>query len=162
MKKAFWIIGIVGILGVGSIAIMYRPVPKQQAQVFVEVTPTPIQRINDSVLAEETNMTSPTAGVSPTNSPVTKPKSYSAAPAMTVDANKSYSATMVTSKGTMTINLFAKDAPKTVNNFVFLAREGFYADTIFHRIIKGFMIQGGDPTGTGRGGPGYTFNDEPF
>jgi peptidyl-prolyl cis-trans isomerase B (cyclophilin B) len=87
-------------------------------------------------------------------------KEYSKAPEMNLDANKSYSAIFDTSKGEIVCDLFAKDAPKTVNNFVFLAREGFYDGTVFHRVIKDFMIQGGDPTGTGRGGPGYRFEDE--
>ena len=74
------------------------------------------------------------------------------------DAN--YSADLETSHGTISVELYPEDAPKAVNNFVSLAREGFYDDTIFHRIVKGFVIQGGDPTGTGTGGPGYTFPDE--
>jgi cyclophilin family peptidyl-prolyl cis-trans isomerase len=80
---------------------------------------------------------------------------------MSIDPARKYSATIETSAGQMTAELFAAEAPKTVNNFVFLARDGFYDGVIFHRVIKGFMIQGGDPTGTGRGGPGYKFNDEP-
>jgi cyclophilin family peptidyl-prolyl cis-trans isomerase len=80
---------------------------------------------------------------------------------MTIDSQKSYNATIDTSAGQMTAELFASEAPATVNNFVFLARDGFYDGVIFHRVISGFMIQGGDPTGTGRGGPGYRFNDEP-
>jgi peptidyl-prolyl cis-trans isomerase B (cyclophilin B) len=79
---------------------------------------------------------------------------------MTIDTNKNYTATLDTSKGRIVCDLFAKDAPKTVNNFVFLAREGFYNGTKFHRVISDFMIQGGDPEGTGRGGPGYKFEDE--
>ena len=79
---------------------------------------------------------------------------------MTIDPNKTYTATIVTDKGTMVVPLFAKDTPVTVNNFVFLARAGFYNNTIFHRVIKGFMIQGGDPRGDGTGGPGYKFDDE--
>lgn len=79
---------------------------------------------------------------------------------MTIDANKKYTATLNTSRGEIVCELFAKDAPKTVNNFVFLAREKFYDGTLFHRVIGDFMIQGGDPTGTGRGGPGYKFEDE--
>jgi peptidyl-prolyl cis-trans isomerase B (cyclophilin B) len=79
---------------------------------------------------------------------------------MSIDANKHYTATFETNKGTIVCELFAKDAPKTVNNFVFLAREGFYDGTKFHRVIPNFMVQGGDPTGTGRGGPGYKFEDE--
>jgi len=79
---------------------------------------------------------------------------------VTIDASKKYSATLETSSGTIVVDLFAKDAPKTVNNFVFLARDGFYDGTVFHRVIADFMIQGGDPTGSGRGGPGYRFEDE--
>ncbi|HEY6987019.1 MAG TPA: peptidylprolyl isomerase [Bryobacteraceae bacterium] len=87
-------------------------------------------------------------------------KQYSAPPSMTIDPSKKYSATLDTSSGTIVVDLFAKDAPKTVNNFVFLARDGFYDGTVFHRVISDFMIQGGDPTGSGRGGPGYRFEDE--
>jgi peptidyl-prolyl cis-trans isomerase B (cyclophilin B) len=87
-------------------------------------------------------------------------KQYSAPPPMAIDPNKNYTATLVTSRGEIVCDLFAKDAPNTVNNFVFLAREGFYDGTSFHRVINDFMIQGGDPTGTGRGGPGYQFQDE--
>ncbi|MDP2919338.1 MAG: peptidylprolyl isomerase [Dehalococcoidia bacterium] len=87
-------------------------------------------------------------------------KTYSAPPATVIDKNKKYTATMETGKGTLVLDLFAKDAPVTVNNFVFLARDGFYDNTAFHRVIPGFMVQGGDPTGSGRGGPGYRFNDE--
>lgn len=79
---------------------------------------------------------------------------------MAVDSSKKYVATIETSRGTIVIDLFAKDAPKTVNNFVFLARDGFYEGTVFHRVIPDFMIQGGDPTGTGRGDAGYKFEDE--
>jgi len=71
-----------------------------------------------------------------------------------------YTADLETNHGTVTIELYPEDAPKTVNNFVSLAREGFYDDTAFHRVVKGFVIQGGDPTGTGMGGPGYKFEDE--
>jgi peptidyl-prolyl cis-trans isomerase B (cyclophilin B) len=87
-------------------------------------------------------------------------KQYSGPPAHGIDATKKYSATLETSRGNIVVDLFAKDAPKTVNNFVFLAREGFYDGTVFHRVIDNFMIQGGDPTGSGRGGPGYRFEDE--
>jgi cyclophilin family peptidyl-prolyl cis-trans isomerase len=80
---------------------------------------------------------------------------------MVLEPGKSYTATIETTAGTMTAELFAAEAPRTVNNFVFLSREGFYEGVIFHRVISGFMIQGGDPTGTGSGGPGYRFADEP-
>jgi peptidyl-prolyl cis-trans isomerase B (cyclophilin B) len=88
------------------------------------------------------------------------PKQYSNPPAMAIDAGKKYTATLNTSKGDIVCELFAKDAPKTVNNFVFLARDKFYDGTVFHRVIADFMIQGGDPTASGRGGPGYRFEDE--
>lgn len=88
------------------------------------------------------------------------PKSYSAPPDMIIDPEKTYTATFQVAKGQIVCQLFAKEAPRTVNNFVFLAREGFYDGTTFHRVIADFMIQGGDPTGTGRGGPGYRFDDE--
>ncbi len=86
---------------------------------------------------------------------------YANPPEMVIDPAKTYTATIETTAGTMTAQLFAAEAPRTVNNFVFLANEGFYTDVIFHRVISGFMIQGGDPTGTGTGGPGYRFDDEP-
>jgi peptidyl-prolyl cis-trans isomerase B (cyclophilin B) len=91
------------------------------------------------------------------------PKSYANAPEMQIDANKSYTARFETGQGTFDVELFAKDAPVTVNNFVFLAREGFYDGLTFHRVIKSppFMIQGGCPLGTGTGGPGYKWKDEP-
>jgi peptidylprolyl isomerase len=122
-------------------------------------------------------------GASPTQAPTAAPKAESAAkpaaspaanttgasksmkqwpnpPAMAIDPNKAYTATISTSAGEMKAQLFPKEAPNTVNNFVFLAREGFYDGVPFHRIISGFMVQTGDPTGSGRGGPGYRFNDE--
>lgn len=83
-------------------------------------------------------------------------------PAMQIDTKKSYTAVLHTTKGDITLSLFADKTPKTVNNFVALARKKFYDNTIFHRTISGFMIQGGDPEGTGMGGPGYRFDDEPF
>jgi cyclophilin family peptidyl-prolyl cis-trans isomerase len=85
---------------------------------------------------------------------------YPSPPELTIDTSKSYSATIRTNHGDITASLYAGDAPRTVNNFVFLAREGFYDGVIFHRVIRDFMIQGGDPTGTGTGGPGYKFADE--
>ena len=87
-------------------------------------------------------------------------KQWSTPPAMQIDPRKKYKARMETDKGTMVIELFADKTPKTVNNFVFLVREGYYDGVIFHRVIKDFMVQGGDPTGTGMGGPGYKFGDE--
>ncbi|CAI8003293.1 Peptidyl-prolyl cis-trans isomerase-like 3 [Geodia barretti] len=88
-------------------------------------------------------------------------KQWSTAPPVTIDTSASYTAVLHTTAGDITVDLLTSDAPNTVNNFVFLAREGFYDNAIFHRTIPGFMIQGGDPTGTGSGGPGYRFADEP-
>ncbi len=100
--------------------------------------------------------TSPTAQESqPTEDTMKQPK-------MTIDKSKKYSATLKTEKGDIMVELNAAETPITVNNFISLAKKNFYNNTIFHRTIKGFMIQGGDPTGTGTGGPGYRFADEPF
>src|SRR6478672_9073186 len=87
-------------------------------------------------------------------------KQYPNPPALAIDPNKKYTATFTTSRGEIVCELFASEAPKTVNNFVFLARDKFYDGTKFHRVIENFMVQGGDPEGTGRGGPGYRFEDE--
>jgi cyclophilin family peptidyl-prolyl cis-trans isomerase len=88
------------------------------------------------------------------------PKMYSAEPPLTIDQNKQYFATIKTEVGDIKVELYPKDAPHHVNNFVFLAREGFYDGVTFHRVIPGFVAQAGDPTGTGSGGPGYTIQDE--
>ncbi|HLB46339.1 MAG TPA: peptidylprolyl isomerase [Anaerolineales bacterium] len=87
-------------------------------------------------------------------------KQYNSPPAMVIDPKKKYMAIFKTDQGDFEITLFADKAPKTVNNFVFLARDKFYDGVTFHRVIKDFMVQGGDPTGTGTGGPGYKFGDE--
>ncbi|HSV86144.1 MAG TPA: peptidylprolyl isomerase [Levilinea sp.] len=91
---------------------------------------------------------------------MTSNKQWSKAPELQIDLKKSFTATIKTDQGDIVIDLFAAQAPKTVNNFIFLARQGFYDGVIFHRVIANFMIQGGDPTGTGMGGPGYKFKDE--
>ena len=87
-------------------------------------------------------------------------KSYNSAPEMQIDSSKDYTATIATDKGDIKVRLLASDAPQTVNNFVVLARDGFYDGIKFHRVISDFMVQGGDPTGTGTGGPGYKWKDE--
>ncbi|MDW8119449.1 MAG: peptidylprolyl isomerase [Chloroflexota bacterium] len=100
----------------------------------------------------------------PTPAPAVAPapvKRWSAPPPMQIDPSKRYQAVITTTEGDIVVDLFPQEAPKTVNNFVFLARQGFYDGVRFHRIIRGFMIQTGDPTSTGAGGPGYTFEDEP-
>ena len=85
---------------------------------------------------------------------------WTKSPEFQLDLKKKYTATFKTDNGDIVVRLFADRVPQTVNNFVFLARQGFYDNTFFHRVIKDFMVQGGDPTGTGRGGPGYSFRDE--
>lgn len=85
---------------------------------------------------------------------------FAQAPEQALERNQDYYATIYTERGPIKLKLFAEEAPTTVNNFVFLAQQGFYNGTTFHRVIKNFMVQGGDPTGTGTGGPGYTIKDE--
>ena len=87
---------------------------------------------------------------------------YAEPPRMRIDPSKNYTGTLATNKGAVEVELFPEDAPQTVNNFVCLAEDGYFDNTPFHRIVKGFVIQGGDPTGTGSGGPGYQFADEPI
>jgi len=129
-----------------------------QATPAAEPTPTTIgtPRIEGSP--------TPLAGQTPTPNVVVSGgqsmKQYASPPQMDIDPSASYTAVIRTNLGQMTLELFAKDAPKTINNFVFLAEDGFYDGIIFHRVIPGFMIQGGDPTGTGTSGPGYQFEDE--
>ena len=86
---------------------------------------------------------------------------WSSPPGVTIDQNKQYTATIKSNYGDITVKLFPKDAPLAVNNFIFLSQQGFYNGVKYHRVVKGFVIQGGDPTATGRGGPGYRFPDEP-
>lgn len=105
--------------------------------------------------------TPPTSTINP-NPPKPMDLSQQKTPITLIEDNKTYTAVMKTTAGTMEILLNTKATPITANNFVFLAKKHFYDNVIFHRVIKGFMIQGGDPTGTGSGGPGYRFNDEPF
>lgn len=116
---------------------------------------TVLAALGFSVFQRTTNDMTPT-----TPTQTASVKRYTMPPAMSIDVSKSYTAIIQTPKGAMRVNLFASETPVTVNNFIFLAREGFYTGTPFHRIIKGFMIQGGDPTGTGMGSPGYRFDDE--
>lgn len=123
-----------------------------------EPTAEPVSKPSPTVKAEPTP--------EPTANPVPEPeepavKQYSSPPAMTIDPNESYTATLELEKGgEIVLELFAKEAPVTVNNFIFLARDGYYDNVTFHRVIEGFMAQSGDPTGTGSGGPGYTIPDE--
>lgn len=130
---------------------------------------TPTDNTTAGRPSEATQANPPATSVAPTSSfsEVTAApasgagsKQYSAPPAMQIDPNKTYTAVIQTTKGDMTAELYAKQAPTTVNNFVFLAREGFYRNVVFHRVIKDFMAQTGDPMGTGMGGPGYEIQDE--
>ncbi len=106
-------------------------------------------------------LTLPKKSSTAAESPQSANDRYSAYPAMTIDVNKKYFATVKMAKGgEFVIQLFPEKAPRTVNNFVFLARDGYYDGTTFHRVLEGFMAQGGDPTGTGSGGPGYQFEYE--
>ena len=119
-----------------------------------------LSRIAGAILVLVTLLLTSCATAPSEPAPALKPMSYSAPPPMTIDTSKQYTATIETGKGNLVLELFASDVPVTVNNFVFLAREGFYDGTTFHRVIPDFMAQGGDPTGTGTGGPGYKFADE--
>lgn len=117
---------------------------------------------NDNSFQSSSTEASSTSTTESDQLPVSDQEKTMQPPKMEIDENKSYTAVMETEAGTITISLNAKQTPITVNNFVTLAKKGFYNGTPFHRTIVGFMIQGGDPTGTGRGGPGYQFEDEPF
>nr|WP_090573533.1 peptidylprolyl isomerase [Paenibacillus sp. OV219] len=116
---------------------------------------------NQGAVSDTTNNSAgntTTGGAS--NSATTTPKQWKKMPEMSIDTAKTYSAVFKTNKGEFTVDLYAKDAPQTVNSFVFLSKEKYYDGVPFHRIIQNFMIQSGDPTGTGMGGPGYNVPDE--
>lgn len=133
-----------------------QPAPVPLPPVYPKPTPPPPPALTPA----PTPAPAPTPVPTPAPIPAPKPKTYSSPPPMTIDTSKQYTAIIETEKGNLLLELFAKDVPNTVNNFIFLARDGFYDGSTFHRIIPGFMVQGGDPTGTGRGGPGYRFEDE--
>ena len=124
--------------------------------VFILKTPK-----QDSDAQTQLSQTTSETTTKPPESINSQKKQYSKPPEFSLDKTKTYSALVSTSRGDLEINLFAAEASLTVNNFNFLARENFYDNTIFHRIIEDFMIQGGDPSGDGTGGPGYKFADEP-
>ncbi len=121
---------------------------------------------NLALACAPTPTATPTPRPKPAEPPLTPrpkepvPKQWSSPPPMTIDPSKQYFATIKTAKGDIKVQLFAAKAPKTVNSFVFLAREGYYDNTTFHRVLADFMAQGGDPTGKGSGGPGYIFDNE--
>ncbi len=155
MKKTY----ILGVLACGILLSgCTTPEVKQEKQIEDGLNFSDMKKsATESEQKKETTQTKQ----SPTK-PVTSKKMYSYPPVMAIDSTKQYSATFETSAGKMVVALNAKETPITVNNFVFLAKEKFYDGTIFHRTIPGFMIQGGDPQGTGMGDPGYKFADEKF
>lgn len=130
------------------------PGTSSMASTITTKTTTPVQ----STTLKTT--TPPSTTASPAASPTSAAKQWTQPPAMQIDTSKKYTATFETSLGSFKIELYAQESPKTVNNFVFLSREGFYNGIIFHRIVKDFMIQTGDPKGNGTGSPGYKFADE--
>jgi cyclophilin family peptidyl-prolyl cis-trans isomerase len=138
MKRYFIPLLVLVALLIGACGTTQSPTPTPTSTPTPVNTPTPIQ----------------------TSSPTPTIRLYSAPPPMIIDTNKNYTAIIETEKGNITLELFAKDVPVTVNNFVFLAREGFYDNCTFHRVIKDFVAQGGDPTGTGTGTPGYYIPNE--
>jgi cyclophilin family peptidyl-prolyl cis-trans isomerase len=141
------ILGLLADMVQGSRPVVYEPTPTlivYPTATPAAANPTPAAAANPS----------PTAATSPVAR-----KTYSAPPPMTIDQNKSYTATIVTAKGTIKLQLLPKVAPNTVNAFVTLARDGFYDGLVFHR-VEDWVVQGGDPTGTGGGGPGYSLNAE--
>jgi len=116
-----------------------------------------------TVLLLSQNQPKTSSQITPEPTPQALPTSQALpSPESQIDQNKTYQAVITTTAGEIIINLNVKQTPITANNFVYLANKGFYNNTIFHRVIEGFMIQGGDPQGTGSGGPGYRFDDEPF
>lgn len=138
-----YIIG--GLLFVGLIAFAYFSAPQDEVVNDLDL---------NSLYSPNADTTTPTTSPSMVNSETMEK------PDLTIDESKTYTATLSTSEGDIVIELDSKRTPITANNFVYLAREGFYDGTIFHRVMKGFMIQGGDPNGNGTGGPGYRFDDE--
>ena len=134
--------------------------PTGPPPVSEQFTPTPVPT-SGSAAGSPAGASSGSPSDAATQPRRTGPKQYAAPPPMAIDPSRQYTATIATNRGEMSVALYPADAPMTVNNFVFLAREGFYDGVPFHRVIKDFMVQTGDPTGTGAGGPGYRFADEP-
>lgn len=166
MRKKIFVVmlffGAVTLSGCTTEAVRKETVAKDTLTFNVDKAKQDVPAIQPSA-QDETSQTLPSTPpvTPPTNTPNNK-KMYTTQPAMTIDVAKKYTATLKTDVGDIVVDLDVKGTPITANNFVFLAKENFYDGTIFHRTIKGFMIQGGDPTGTGMGGPGYKFADEPF
>lgn len=153
MDKQSFIIGIAGVLIVGGLAIFLTR-SNNESEPAIEIAEE--ESVSELNLENIENQQPTSATIKEAMTDQKQP------PAMQIDSSKTYTAVLDTTQGPVTIAFHADKTPITVNNFVSLAREGFYDGTIFHRTIPGFMIQGGDPEGTGRGGPGYRFADEPF
>ncbi|MBC8076243.1 MAG: peptidylprolyl isomerase [Chloroflexales bacterium] len=154
---------VVAVLGLLAVMLLNRVSPRQQVAVDATqaaVTAAYSAATSAAVAAQITpEPTLPVAGT-PADQASGAPKAYSAPPPMTIDPAKNYTATITTPRGPIVVKLRPDLAPETVNSFVFLSREGFYNGLTWHRVIENFMAQGGDPTGTGSGGPGYTIKDE--
>ena len=156
MNRQALIFGIGGMMLAGALALfIVKPGDKAEQNVLSETDSVPTRDVSNPQDNGTMDQLQETADKD-TSMNQKQP------PDMQIDLTKTYTAVLTTAGGDITIQLFADKAPITVNNFVALSRENFYAGTIFHRVIDGFMIQGGDPEGTGAGGPGYQFNDEPF
>ncbi len=126
----------------------------------VSCGPTEVQVPETRVNKNPESVVEPASQPEPESAPEVKIMKWDSPPEMAIDTGKKYTAIMETEKGNLVLELFAEDVPRTVNNFVFLARQGYYDGTTFHRVLPGFMAQGGDPTGKGSGNPGYKFDDE--
>ena len=146
MQKKYFLILFIVTLAIGGYYFYSRSNVVDESETLASPSPT---------IATLSTLT-----ISP-DSPMSK-KSSLKKPDMQIDVEKTYVATLKTSEGDIQVELTASKTPNTVNNFVYLARQGFYDGTVFHRVIKDFMIQGGDPKGDGTGGPGYRFDDESF
>jgi cyclophilin family peptidyl-prolyl cis-trans isomerase len=157
MQKKYLILGILA--GGLMLSGCTTPEVKQEKEIKDGLN---FSNMEKEAVKQEQKTSTPEPKQPPVTQPITSKKMYSYSPVMAIDSTKAYSATLETSVGKMVVSLNAKETPITVNNFVFLAKEKFYDGTIFHRAMNGFMIQGGDPTGTGMGDPGYKFNDESF
>jgi cyclophilin family peptidyl-prolyl cis-trans isomerase len=157
--------GIIGVVIVGVIVGIVFLVSGGSnnnvgSQSKVTTTTAASGKSSDAALQAAANAVAVKAGCPASTKATVNTQKYAAAPAMTIDTSKTYSATVVTTAGTFDVALDASAAPVTVNNFVFLADKGYYHCVIFHRVIPGFVVQGGDPTGTGSGGPGYSYTEE--
>jgi len=152
LPATWWIVGSVVAIGVIASVIWLVTAPDQERADH----PTPENPTAQPTAMASTDQPSDQEDNGMPSTPSDRANMYDAPPEMEIDPSASYQATITTAKGDIVVDLNAEAAPQTVNNFVFLAREGFYDGLTFHRVEPGFVIQGGDPLGTGRGGPGYT------